>query len=102
MNDIKILYYLKSESNDIFIELKRLKYKEAKDKSKYVSWFKINNKKPMKLNFIKMNNNIRYFEEGKLIIDDDNQIFIDNNKSINLKYCYINIDIIQRCLDIRN
>ena len=102
MNNIKILYYFKSNNNNIFIELKRLKYKKSNDKSKYVSWFRIIDNVPNKLNFIKMNDNIRYFKEGQIIINDNNNMFIDKYKCLNLNYCYMNIDIIQRCLDIWN
>ena len=104
MNDIKILYYLKSSDNDIFIELKRLKFKKSNDKSKYVSWFRISDNIPKILNFVKMKDNTRFFKEGKIIINDNNNnnLFIDKKECLNLKYCYINIDIIQRCLDIWN
>jgi len=102
MNDIKIIYYLKAEDNSIFIELKRLNYKQCKDKSKYVSWFRIINNNPTKLNFIKMNENIRFFDEGQLIINDQCNMFIENKHCLNLKYCYINLDRINSCANYWN
>ena len=46
-----------------------------------------------------MNENIRFFNEGQLIINDNNNIFIKNKNCINLKYCYINIDNIKLCAE---
>ena len=99
MNNLKIIYYFKADDGSDFIELKRLDYKNSPDKSKYVSWFRIKDNQPTKLNFIKMNENIRFFNEGQLIIDDNNNMFIENKKCISLKYCYINIDNIKLCAE---
>jgi len=97
MDNIKILYYFKADDDSIFIELKRLNYKQCKDKSKYVSWFRVINNKPIKLKFIKMNENIRFFDEGRLIINEHSNMFIENKNCLNLKYCYINLDYINLC-----
>jgi hypothetical protein len=99
MNNLKIIYYFKADDGSVFIELKRLDYKKASDKSKYVSWFRIKNNQSIQLNFIKMNENIRFFNEGQLIINDNNNMFIENKKCISLKYCYINIDNIKLCAE---
>ena len=96
MNNLKIIYYFKADDGSTFMELKRLDYKKCQDKSKYVSWFRIKDKIPIQLNFINMNENIRFFNEGQLIINEDNNMFIENKNCIILKYCYINIDKIGR------
>jgi len=102
MNNIEILYYFKADDDSIFIELKRLNYKQCKDKSKYVSWFRIINNKPNKLNFIKMDESIRFFSEGQLIINENNNIFIENNNCIILKSSYITINNIKLCTEYWN
>lgn len=99
MNNIKILYYFNADDGSVFIELKRLDYKNSHDKSKYVSWFRLKDNKPTQLNFIRMDKDIRYFKEGKIIINDNSNMFIENKKCINLKYCYINIDNIKLCAE---
>ena len=98
MNDLKIIYYFKADDGSNFIELKRLNYKECHDKSKYVSWFKVYNKQVQKLQFLEMKENQRIFTEGKMILSKDNNIFINNDNTVNkLQYCYINIDYINLC-----
>ena len=95
MENIKILYYLKEENSNVFyIELKRLEYKNSEDKSKYVCWFKILDNKASKLNFKKMEETTRYFDEGKLVIDKSvitfNQVKLENITDIdnnNVKLC---------------
>ena len=103
MNNIEILYYFKADDDSIFIELKRLNYKQCKDKSKYVSWFRIINNKPNKLNFIKMDESIRFFSEGQLIIYENNNIFIENNENkISINNIDIDIDNIKLCTEYWN
>jgi hypothetical protein len=106
MNDVKILFYFMANDNSIFLELKRVNYKNCKDKSKYVSWFRIINNIPNKLNFIKMDENFRFFSEGKLILNETNNSFIENNENmeniINLHKTDINIDNIKLCFEYWN
>ena len=94
MENIKVLYYLKNEDSNVFyIELKRLEYKNSVDKSKYVCWFKIVDNIACKLNFKKMDDITRYFNEGNLVIDKDvisfNQIKLENTTIDydNIKLC---------------
>ena len=83
MNNTEILYYLVGDDGSIFIELKRLDYNGCKDKSKYVSWFRIINDNVSRLNFIRMSEDSRYFFEGELVMRGDNSnIFIENNRII--------------------
>ena len=100
MNNTEILYYLIGDDGSIFIELKRLDYKECKDKSKYVSWFRIINDNVSKLNFIRMCDGIRYFFEGELIMIDN--IFIENNNNIILNKSNIDINNVKLCIDYWN
>ena len=103
MNNIEILYYFKADDDSIFIELKRLNYKQCTDKSKYVSWFRIINNQPNKLNFIKINENIRFFSEGELIINEHNNMFIENNENkISIYNTDIDIDNIKLCTEYWN
>jgi len=100
MNNIEILYYLRGDDDSIFIELKRLDYKGCKDKSKYVSWFRIMNNNVKNLNFIRMDGGCRYFEEGELIMIDN--IFIENNNNIILNKSNIDINNVKLCIDYWN
>ena len=103
MNNIQILFYFIADDNSIFLELKRVNYKECKDKNKYVSWFRIINNKPNKLNFIKMDESMRFFREGQLIINENNNIFIENNENkINLYKTDTDIDNIKLCYEYWN
>jgi len=114
MDNLIILYYFSGNDGSTFIELKRSDYKDSKDKSKYVCWFRIKNNEPIKLNFINMNENIRFFIEGRLIINtsDSNKntnsnkntdsIFIEKNNSISLTYSSINMDYVKLCYDYWN
>ena len=100
MNDIKIIYYLKAEDNSIFIELKRLNYKQCKDKSKYVSWFRISNDGEIsRLKFIKMFDCQRYFQEGEMVISDSEKIYRENNVDIKLFSKDIDESIVNLCLE---
>ena len=99
MNNLKIIYYFKGDDNSVFLELKRLNYKNSLDKSQYVSWFRIKNNIPQKLTFVKMNDKVRFFNEGQLIIDQNDVQFIENKNTIKLKYCYINLDNIKLCAE---
>lgn len=99
MNNLKIIYYFKGDDNSVFIELKRLDYKNSLDKSQYVSWFRIKDNIPQKLTFVKMNDKCRFFNEGQLIINKNDIQFIENKNIINLKYCYINLDCIRLCAE---
>lgn len=95
MENIKVLYYLKDvDSNVFYVELKRLEYKNSVDKSKYVCWFKIVDNIASKLNFKKMDETTRYFNEGNLVMDKGvisfNQIKLENTTDIdydNIKLC---------------
>ena len=98
MDKIEILYYFVGDDESIFIELKRLDYKKCKDKSKYVSWFKVNDNKIKKLNFVKMDDRIRFFLEGELIIK--NNLFIENDKNIILNETNIDENVINLCINL--
>ncbi len=100
MNNLKIIYYFKGDDNSVFLELKRLDYKNSLDKSQYVCWFRIKNNIPQKLSFVKMNDTVRFFNEGQLLINNDIIQFVENKNIIKLNYCYINLDYIQLCVDI--
>jgi hypothetical protein len=99
MNNLKIISYFKGDDNSVFLELKRLDYKNSLDKSQYVRWFRIKNNIPKQLRFVKMNDKCRFFNEGQLIIDKNDIQFIENKNIINLKYCYINLDCIRLCAE---
>ena len=97
MDNIEILYYFVGDDGSIFIELKRHNYKKCKDKSKYVSWFKVDDNKIKKLNFVKMDDRIRFFLEGELIIK--NNLFIENDKNIILNETNIDENVINLCIN---
>ena len=46
-----------------------------------------------------MNDKVRFFNEGQLIIDQNDIQFIQNKNTIKLKYCYINLDNIKLCAE---
>ena len=100
MNNVKILYYFKSINNVILCELKRLDFKNNPDKSKYVSWFIIKDNVPTKLNFKKIENNIRFFEKEKIILEKSSANYIENDDKIILENDTINNNIINLCLEI--
>ena len=104
MNNIKILYYLIGNDSSIFLELKRLGYKQSIDKSKYVCWFRIINQKIKKLNFISISQEKRHFKEGELIINENEKLFIDNDNNKIVLYSLdndnnIDINNIKLCCD---
>ena len=98
MNNIEILYYFVGNDESIFVEIKRLDYKQCNDKSKYVSWFKVKDNKIKKLNFVKMDNTSRFFLEGELIIK--NNLFIEDDKNIILNETKIDENIINLCIKL--
>ena len=107
MNNIKILYYLIGDDGSIFLELKRLEYKQSIDKSKYVCWFRIINQKIKKLNFISISQEKRYFKEGELIINENEKLFIDNDNNKIVLYSLdnhndIDINNVKLCCDYWN
>ena len=100
MENTKVLYYLKSNENVFLIEIKNLLFKKNSDKSKYLSWFKIENNVVEKLTFEKMNDSERIFEEGTLILNNE-PYYIDktSKKKYLLVYSEVNIDLIKKCLE---
>ena len=102
MEYIKVLFYFIAEDKTLFLELKNLNNKESDDKSKYVSWFRIIDNIPKRLNFLKMEKNIRFFKEGQIIIDGKNTHFIENNSLINLTEKEIDNQIVKKCFECWN
>ena len=72
----------------------------CKDKSKYVSWFRIINDNVSKLNFIRMSEDSRYFFEGELVMRDN--LFIENNNNIILNKSNIDNNNVKLCIDYWN
>lgn len=100
MDNIEVLFYFLASDKSIFIELKRLNFKKCSDKSKYVSWFRIKDNLPYKLNFVKMSEKQRDFIEGKLILNNGENIFIEENNQIILKEDIVDVNNINLCLSI--
>jgi len=100
MSEVKVLYYLVGEDGSIFTELKRNIYRDNKDKSKYVSWFRISNDREIsRLKFIKMLNCHRYFQEGEMVISDNEKIYRENDVDIKLFSKDIDESIVNLCLE---
>ena len=71
MDKVKVLFYLVGNDSSVLIELKKIDYNKNDEKNKYLSWFRIDNKKVEILNFLKMNENTRFFEQGKIYCEDN-------------------------------
>ena len=100
MDNIEVLFYLLASDKSIFIELKRLNFKNVLTKSKYVSWFRIKDNLPYKLNFVKMSEKQRDLLKEKLILNNGENIFIEENNQIILKEDIVDVNNINLCLSI--
>ena len=100
MSNFKVLFSFVGEDDISFIEIKRFKYKNDADKSKYVSWFMIRKDEVKKLKFVSMNGKERVFEEGVLTMDGKDKFFILNESKITLQEDSIDTNKVESCIEI--